>query len=661
MTVPSITAALTDARLLAPYFAGPSWSTWRAVLKAAEGWPLDDDELPLFKAVAGEREPPRCRVKELVVIAGRRSGKDSIASAIATAAATADYSPYLRPGERATVMCMAVDRDQAMLVHRYITGYFRAVPLLAALKAKETADGLELANDVEIVIAPNSFRAVRGRAIAACIMDEAAFWRDDSSANPDHEVYAAVRPGMVTLPGSMLILITTAFRRSGLAYQKWVEHFGKDHADVLCIYGPTPAFNPLIDQAEIDAALERDPEAAGAEWLSQWRDDLSGFLDRELVEGMVDRGVMVRQPQPSITYTAFCDPSGGRGDSFALAVAHDEGGVSVLDAVREWRSPFVSSEVVREAADLLRQYRATSVTGDRYAAGWVSDAFAKFGIRYMAAEVDASGTYLNFLPLLTSGRVRLLDYPRLVHQLASLERRVGRNKDVVDHPRGGHDDLAAVAAGALVLAASDAAPSLIRSQDLETDTEVAAALIAGVFATVVIGRDGGAGVSYFAAALPQAGKPVTVVDFGAPRMSAGLFDEIAVRLDQLSENYRAAKVGKPVRVALFVPRAFEVPAMEALQKAFAQRSVLDVQQYVSCECHEETIDAALLGDGGRLHFTASVRFGAGKIKFSAAARERMARLPVNITGAFSDNYDAVTLALLLGTVLLFEQAPSRAA
>ncbi len=40
--------------------------------------------------------------------------KRSIASAIAAwAAAGTDYRPLLRPGEAATVMCLAVDRDQA--------------------------------------------------------------------------------------------------------------------------------------------------------------------------------------------------------------------------------------------------------------------------------------------------------------------------------------------------------------------------------------------------------------------------------------------------------------------------------------------------------------------------------------------------------------------
>ena len=48
----SIIAAMTDERLLGTHFAGGSWSTWRAVLKAAEGLPLGRAELAAFRAVA---------------------------------------------------------------------------------------------------------------------------------------------------------------------------------------------------------------------------------------------------------------------------------------------------------------------------------------------------------------------------------------------------------------------------------------------------------------------------------------------------------------------------------------------------------------------------------------------------------------------------------
>jgi hypothetical protein len=47
-----------------------------------------------------------------------------------------------------------------------------------------------------------------------------------------------------------------------------------------------------------------------------------------------------------------------------------------------------------------------------------------------------------------SQRIELLDNPRLISQLTSLERRTARSgKDSIDHPPGGHDDLINALAG----------------------------------------------------------------------------------------------------------------------------------------------------------------------------------------------------------------------
>jgi hypothetical protein len=72
----------------------------------------------------------------------------------------------------------AVDRARARVVHQYIAGYFRDNPLLRSLVRRENDAGLGLSNNVEIVIATNSFRSVRGRTIACAIFHEAAFWRE---------------------------------------------------------------------------------------------------------------------------------------------------------------------------------------------------------------------------------------------------------------------------------------------------------------------------------------------------------------------------------------------------------------------------------------------------------------------------------------------------
>src|SRR6185369_12478258 len=92
-------------------------------------------------------------------------------------------------------------------------------------------------------------------------------------------------------------------------------------------------------------------------------------------------------------------------------------------------------------------------TSDRYAGSWPTEAFRKVGIKVEPSERTRSEIYLAALPMVMSGQVELLDLPRLLKQLGSLERRKGRQgKDTVDAPPRQHEDVANSACGALVLA-----------------------------------------------------------------------------------------------------------------------------------------------------------------------------------------------------------------
>ena len=99
----------------------------------------------------------------------------------------------------------------------------------------------------------------------------------------------------------------------------------------------------------------------------------------------------------------------------------------------------------------LKEY-CTVAQADRYAGDWPTEAFAKHGVRIEPCPKNRSEIYLELLPMLTAGQVELLDDRRVITQLVNLERRVGRLRDVVDHPAGGHDDVGNVVAGALLQA-----------------------------------------------------------------------------------------------------------------------------------------------------------------------------------------------------------------
>jgi phage terminase large subunit-like protein len=195
---------MTDPRLLGPSFSGSSWDTWRSVLKATFAEPMTEAEVATFNTVAGGRNIPQQRVAEAVYIVGRGGGKDSVASLIATSIAV-NFNPRgkLRPGELATIICIAVDRDQAKIVYNYVKAYFTEVPALAAMVRSIEKDSIILTNRVEIMVETNSYRSVRGRSFLAAIFDELAFWRSEGSAVPDKEVANAVGPGLTRVPGSM--------------------------------------------------------------------------------------------------------------------------------------------------------------------------------------------------------------------------------------------------------------------------------------------------------------------------------------------------------------------------------------------------------------------------------------------------------------------------
>jgi hypothetical protein len=169
-----------------------------------------------------------------------------------------------------------------------------------------------------------SFRTIRGRTLLAVVGDETAFWRDETSAQPDVEIYLACIPALAH-SGGMFVGISTGYRKVGLLYDKWRAHFGQDSDEVLVIQGGSTQFNATLDQVVIARAQAADSEAAEAEWLGGWRFDLASFLDEATIECVIDYGRPLELPPRKISYTAFIDPSGGPHDHYTPCIGHREG------------------------------------------------------------------------------------------------------------------------------------------------------------------------------------------------------------------------------------------------------------------------------------------------------------------------------------------------
>jgi hypothetical protein len=421
---------------------------------------IREDQLELYRACTGRRVPPGEPFGYLWLVAGRRAGKSfGMALVACYLACFKDWRRYLSPGERAIVLLVAADREQAKILHRYCQGIL-SPPLLESHVLNVTASEIELRGGVTIEVVTRSYRTVRGRSVCVAVLDELAFWRDDDSANPDSEVLNAVRASMATFGGdAMVIAGSSPYARRGVLWDAFKRYYGKDDARNLVWRAPTRVMNPTVPREFIDAEFERDPISANSEYFAEFRSDIAAFVDLAVLEACTADGLFELPPVSGTAYLAFCDPSGGSSDAMTLAIGHHDDGVAVLDCVREVRAPFQPESVVADFCGTLAAYGVAKVTGDRYAGEWPSEQFSKRNIKYIPSEKVKSDIYRDMLPILNSRRCQLLDIPRLISQFHGLERRTARGgKDSIDHSPGRHDDIANAVAGAIVLASHHARP-----------------------------------------------------------------------------------------------------------------------------------------------------------------------------------------------------------
>jgi hypothetical protein len=446
-TIP-IREALADAQLLGNVIAGDSWRAWRLLLIAMMGEALTDEERAIFTTLTGREDEPLQRIEEAAFVVGRRGGKSRSMATVASYIAGL-CKHQLVHGERGVLLCIAPDQRQAAIVLEYAAAAFEQSPILRQLVVNRTQDTLELTNGISIEVRSASFRRLRGPTYIAVIADEAAFWySDEFSANTDSEILNAVRPGLATT-GGPLIIASSPYARRGVLWETHRRHFGKNgDPRILVAQGASRDFNPLLPQSVVDRAMERDRAHATAEFLAQFRSDIETFVSYEVVRTCVG-DYLEAAPIDKYSYAAFVDPSGGSADSFTMAISHREGERIFIDAIREIQPPFSPEAVINEFAALCRSYRVRKIVGDKYAGEFPRELFRKRNVQYQCADKTASDLFRDLLPLLNSGRIVLPKSDRLVNQICGLERRVARSgKDSIGHSPGSHDDLANAAAGA---------------------------------------------------------------------------------------------------------------------------------------------------------------------------------------------------------------------
>jgi len=424
--------------------------------KTLYGLPLDDTELEIHQRCTGRDVYVPREHTEMSYLGGRRSGKSSrLAAPIAIFEAFRDHR--LPRGEKAYVLLIAPTKALARIDFHYIQRHLLNSVALSKEIVKILKNEVVLSNGITIGCYPCSYVAVRGITIVAAICDEMAFWRhEETAANPEQEILAALRPGMATVEKAKLIKLSTPFRKRGVL---WEEFQRRSELDFPVWQASTFKMNPTISPAALERERKRDEPTYRREYLAEFTEDITSWIEPEVLEPCIVRN---RRELPRVSgaaYVATIDPGFVRSD-FALAIAHlSPDGAIVLDRVARWcgtkKAPLGFEWVCQEIKRILDQYSIDSAIGDQYCAPVIRQQLLKLGVYY---EDFAFGSHTrgeifgNLRHLLEQGKIDLLDDLELLRQLRSLEEQKTDRGQIDVRPSGGvKDDLAV----AVALAASE--------------------------------------------------------------------------------------------------------------------------------------------------------------------------------------------------------------
>jgi hypothetical protein len=395
MRAPSIVDFVSDPQLL-----GLSTTpAQRVVLKTRTGEPLVGEERDLWPVMTGLGLEHYHSRKSITLVAGARSGKGSrICAPLALHESIfGEWQAKLTKGERGVCAVFAQGQREAGTLYSYVKGQLAESPLLRSQLADDPLKTeLVLTNGARILTYPCTARSARGSSIFAGILDEAAWYRVEGGQDADAEVRTSVRRGMLGFDNPLMVTASTPFAKAGIVWDDFRQLFGVYHPDAVCFHGPTTLFNSTITAERLEVERRLDPSRFAREYLAEFSEDVDTFLPRAWIDAAIAEGVHERTPVEGRRSFAAIDPSGAGADAFSLVLVTVEGVGDerrvVQTVSRAWQSSRSSTVdlagVVQQAAEILRAHGCREAVSDSFAAGWVSQAFAKAGIKLIKPEGD---------------------------------------------------------------------------------------------------------------------------------------------------------------------------------------------------------------------------------------------------------------------------------
>ncbi|MCA9622199.1 MAG: hypothetical protein KC731_24415 [Myxococcales bacterium] len=370
----------------------------------------------------------------------------------------------LGPGEVLFCPLVAPDTRLARQALNYIKG---AVANMGWPTVSTSTDAIVLRRDdgvdvaFQVLPASRAGTATRGRTVGACHLQEACFFRDESSGVVnDSEVYRSLVARVVR--GGFTFIESTPWTETGLLWDLTQENYAHPRT-ALAAKCPTLLMRPDDERlrARVEAERERDPINAAREFdCKAIGESSSSYFNAASVEaGAVDRP-LVLAPQPGTWLNGAIDVGLTR-DSSALAITRWEGDVvrvvETLTLRPEKGRPLSPSRVAEEMAKVCKRHGVTQLLSDGHHFESMAEWLAEHGVKLFKVDVSREAKtkrHETLKHLLDLGRFEFSSRePHLARELKAITAKpVAGGGWSIEYPRDrtGHCDLAA----AIVIAAA---------------------------------------------------------------------------------------------------------------------------------------------------------------------------------------------------------------
>ena len=444
----------------------------RVAFDGAEPGALTGAEREMGRRLFGPIEtiPPEAR-HVVVAVCGARAGKSYVLGALRLLhlALTVPLTTLAR-GEVAVALIVAPDMRLARQVLRYALGAAESVPAIRNIISARAADGFTLERpdggkvSIECLPATRGGSAVRGRSLVGAVLDESAFFRDETFTVNDLEVFRAVAPRI--LAGGQLVIASTPWTEAGLLHEFHKRNFGRP-TDAIAVHAATLTLrNDEHTRSYVARERGRDPVNAAREFDAEFMPGgAETFFDGRAVETAVDDALILPRAVSWGAVRGVGADFGFRSDSSALVTVQmgPDGRLEVADIVEMTPTkdaPLVPSTVVASFADVVARYGADYLVADGHYRQSIAEHLGARNLSLSPAPEGATGkadVYQATRTLLHEGRIRLPRHDRLLRQIREVVARPTAGGGVtIASPRwrtGGHGDLVS----AFVLAVWDVA------------------------------------------------------------------------------------------------------------------------------------------------------------------------------------------------------------